>query len=484
MSTSSPLDSVREHLAAGEPREALRDALRAWDVEPENPAIKHLIARTLRRYPTAATPEQAGQVHRLLKDPRVSPEDVSAAGWHLARQTHALFATDDAATMARHLEGDDFARDLLHETYVNDLDAETKLTALRRWLLLSRRWQDFPRSTVALVTQAQHNAGAWLFDDEERARLGAEPDSLFAKAYGTGSVSRRANENLGHATTTAVAEQYENWPYPAWTRITWQAPKSLVDDVKAIDPDGPDLPDAPQILIAGCGTGREAALVASKYPSATITAIDLSETSLAYGRARRAELGLSRISFRQLDLHRAGELGVRFDAIFASGVLHHLPDPEAGWAALAKTLAPSGVMKVMLYSSLARLRIRAARSFIADFADRPISADLLRAVRARLMATPQKYGVGSRDFFTLGGVHDLLLHSHEDPFTVTRIGRALKTLGMKLVRFELPNDAEQALYRESHPNDPMFRNMDAWAALEKDNPFLFGGMYDFWCRKI
>ena len=481
--SSSLLDSVRAHLTAGRVREGVADAFRALQADPGNQTIKRVLAQSLRRHSTVVAPDQAPLVHRLLKDSNVSPEDVSAAGWYLARQCGRLFATDDGAGMAQHLEDDVFAQDLLGETYVNDLEAERKLTALRRWLLLSGRWRDFPRSAAAFVDQARHNGGAWLFDGEERARLNADGGSPFVQAYGLDTSSRPASGGFDHPTTKAVAEQYENWPYPTWTRLTQPIPKSLAEQVKAIDPEGPDFPERPKILIAGCGTGREAALIALRHPDARVTAIDISQASLAYARERSADLGLSDIAFHQLDLHRAAELGIRFDAIFTSGVLHHLPDPEAGWAALVATLAPGGVMKVMLYSKVARMRIQAARVLLADFASRQIDADLLRAVRAKLIAMPQKFGTTSGDFFTLGGVRDLLLHSHEDPFTVARIGRALDALGLKLLQFRLPTDAERARYRNAYPDDPLFRDMAAWSSLEKEKPFLFGAMYDFWCRK-
>ena len=44
------------------------------------------------------------------------------------------------------------------------------------------------------------------------------------------------------------------------------------------------LPVEANMLIAGCGTGRQAAGVALLYPDATVTAIDVSEVSLDYAR--------------------------------------------------------------------------------------------------------------------------------------------------------------------------------------------------------
>jgi SAM-dependent methyltransferase len=185
----------------------------------------------------------------------------------------------------------------------------------------------------------------------------------------------------------------------------------------------------------------------------------------------------------QLDLHDVAALRRRFDFISCVGVLHHLPDPEKGWAALVDVLKPGGVMQVMLYSAAARLRMQALRAAFCDLLQHPISDDLLREARRRAVARNAKGMVGSSDFFTLAGVHDLLLHRHEDPFDVRRIGRAIDALDLELLAFRLPNRHRRARYRADHPHDPLFRDRAAWEALEKAEPTLFSGMHEFWCRK-
>ncbi len=94
-------------------------------------------------------------------------------------------------------------------------------------------------------------------------------------------------------------------------------------------------------------------------------------------------------------------------------------------AALVDVLKPGGFLRVMVYSKLARMNVRAARALLGELVDQPVDDDLLRAVRARLIAAPRNPVARSPDFYTLGGVHDLLLHRHEDPFDVPRIRRAI-----------------------------------------------------------
>src|SRR5207253_998799 len=116
-----------------------------------------------------------------------------------------------------------------------------------------------------------------------------------------------------------------------------------------------NLPAEARMLIAGCGTGRQAAALAWAYPDAAVTAIDISQASLDYAVRQCAALGIDGIEFRKLDLRDAAQLGRPFDVIFCAGVLHHLPDPERGLAALAGVLRPDGVMNVAVYSRIARL---------------------------------------------------------------------------------------------------------------------------------
>ncbi len=140
-------------------------------------------------------------------------------------------------------------------------------------------------------------------------------------------------------------------------------------------------------------------------------------------------------------------------------------------------------MQIMRYSAAARLRVRALRAAFADLLQCPIDDDVLRESRRRAIARNTRGMLGSKDFFTLAGVHDLMLHRHEDPFDVRRIGRAIDTLGLELLAFRLPNRHRRARYRSAHPHDPLFRDRAAWEELEKAEPTLFSGMYEFWCRK-
>ncbi len=381
----------------------------------------------------------------MIRDPQVAPDPVSIAGWLLVmREAWWNTATSEDAcnALAAHLEADELALALLDEAPVFVAGAEIVLTRIRRSVLLNARWPIYPRLTQALAQQAQLNGGAWPFDEEERVRLGRDACHPFQHAYTPPAPNSLADTNgFVHPTTRAVAQGYERWPYPQWRRVMAPAaPDRLPELVRRLDPGGPDiLPLRATILIAGCGTGSEAAQVARDFPDATITAIDLSEASLAYARRQCAALGLPSIRFQRLDLHDVGSLNERFDTIFCSGVLHHLPDPEAGWTKLAGVLRAGGVMRIMLYARAARQWVTQARDRIADLAGRPLDDDLIRQVRRRFLDDPQDPRslpvLHASAFATLAGTHDLLLHPREDGFDVPRIARSLARLKLRLLTF-------------------------------------------------
>ncbi len=482
---SALLRSARELSGAGRYPEALEAARLALRQAPEDMDSRRLAARLLSRHPAAARPEWSDLIARLVVDPAIDPMMVAAAGWQLQLAPGGTVGAHagDRAALARALEADAFALALLDQAYVTRLDAEHLLTGLRRWLLLSGAWPDFPRLVAALAAQAGQNGGAWLFDADERKAIDIIPGTAIAAAYRPHGEAA-LGEAFTDSVTEAVADQYRRWPYPAWKRVTIPPPHTLPAEVAAVDLGRPSgLPAAAEMLVAGCGTGREAALAAFRYPDARITAIDISEASIAYAVERCRDGPPARIDFRALDLNRVGDLGKRFHFIACSGVLHHLPDPEAGWAALADVLEPGGVIRVMVYSEPARAQIRAAQALLADLRGRPADGDLLREARRRLIAAPPGLVEGSIDFYTLQGIHDLLLHPREDSFDVPRIGRALDALGLELLAFDLPSPALRARYRWDHPDDPAMRDLGAWAELERQDPALFRSMHKFWCRK-
>ena len=59
----------------------------------------------------------------------------------------------------------------------------------------------------------------------------------------------------------------------------------------------------------------------------------------------------------QMSLGEIGSLGRTFDLIVCTGVLHHLPDPDAGLRCLRDVLKPHGVISLMLYGYFPRVGV-------------------------------------------------------------------------------------------------------------------------------
>ncbi len=286
----------------------------------------------------------------------------------------------------------------------------------------------------------------------------------------------------------AVRAQYEADPYPRWRSIMRRPARPLGEVVTTLFPsvNAGTLPPPHRILVAGCGTGRHALNVAFRYADSSIVAIDLSRAALAYGMRRARELGVDNLRFRQADILNLGAIDERFELIEASGVLHHMADPIAGWRVLAGLLKPGGFMKVGLYSRLGRQPIEAARRFVAErgFA---ATAEGIRAARQAIRALaaddPIRKVADELDFASISGCRDLLFHVQERSFTLPEIDAALGALGLRFLGFELADEGARAAYAKLFPEDRERTDLERWRAVEEARPATFRTMYQFWCRR-
>ena len=108
-----------------------------------------------------------------------------------------------------------------------------------------------------------------------------------------------------------------------------------------LSPAGEDFLRGKDVLDAGCGMGRFARLAAA-MGARTVIGVDL-----IAGRPLGpvGEDGWHRV---QADLERL-PFSRPFDFVMSLGVLHHLPDPAAGFRALAGQLKPGGHLAVWVY---------------------------------------------------------------------------------------------------------------------------------------
>ena len=283
-----------------------------------------------------------------------------------------------------------------------------------------------------------------------------------------------------------VRQQYEENPYPRWVLPPSRRPPVGVDEF--LRTQMPWAAFAPlgeranvDILIAGCGTGEHPIGMARRYRGARVLAIDLSLSSLGYAARKTRELGLQNIEYAQADILKLASVGRSFDLIDASGVLHHLADPAAGWRELLALLRPRGLMRVGLYSELARADIVATRGFIAERGFAPTAPDIRRC-RQALLDTPLRTVSRYRDFYGTSECRDLLFHVQEQRLTLPAIKEFLAAQRLQFIGFEI-DAATVAAYRARHPEDPAMTDLDRWHAFETERPATFAAMYQFWVQK-
>jgi tetratricopeptide (TPR) repeat protein/SAM-dependent methyltransferase len=287
-----------------------------------------------------------------------------------------------------------------------------------------------------------------------------------------------------------VRQQYEENPYPRWVRTASMVKPTTLDAYLHRQ-----LPlarlreltklDGIQVLIAGCGTGQHSIETAQKLAGVDTLAVDLSLTSLCYAQRMSRALGLTRLQYAQADILQLGTIGRTFDLIEAGGVLHHLADPLAGWRLLVSILRPGGIMRVGLYSKLARSQLSAAQAFIAE-RGYGRSADEVRRFRQDLMETEcetaWKIAAAHRDFFSTSECRDLLFHAQEHRFTLPQIGSFLAQCGLEFLGFDLEGGLLQQ-FRRRFPDTKALADLDAWNVFETENPHTFIGMYQFYVQR-
>nr|MDT0662982.1 class I SAM-dependent methyltransferase [Micromonospora sp. DSM 115978] len=133
------------------------------------------------------------------------------------------------------------------------------------------------------------------------------------------------------------------------------------------------IPRGAVVVDVGCGTGRAIpALRAAVGPDGVVVGLDLTPEMLteAGRRAQAGRAGLVLADARRLPIGNAA-----VDAVFAAGLVMHLPDPVAGLRELARVTRPGG--RLVLFHPSGRVAL-AARHGRTVRPDEPLSESPLR----------------------------------------------------------------------------------------------------------
>ncbi|MDX2157150.1 MAG: methyltransferase domain-containing protein [Hyphomicrobiaceae bacterium] len=291
-------------------------------------------------------------------------------------------------------------------------------------------------------------------------------------------------------TSRKVRDQYESHPYPRWRAVATYDGNQYSNYLATFFGESTlTFMQRPfEVLIAGCGTGCQAASAAFDYGShARILGLDLSAGSLGYASMMAKRLGVSNLSLAQGDIAAIPGFTPswrgRFHVIECSGVLHHMADPFAAWLTLIDCLAPGGLMLVGLYSAVARRDLDVLRE-TPGYPGPGCDDDALRAWRSSLISrsagAPGERYLRARDTFTTSGFRDFFLHVNEKTTTLAEIDAFLDANGLAFRGFV---NAPFGEVERRFPGQAWPGRLTDWAALEAERPDLFLGMYQFWVTR-
>ena len=138
-----------------------------------------------------------------------------------------------------------------------------------------------------------------------------------------------------------IAAFYNKYPYPSL--------HSYPDNLRKFNSGVAPYNYNGNILVVGCGT-VEAVLVAIHNPKATITGIDLSQTSIAIAKSVKRHLKVSNVSLFVGNILENQFRKQEYDLVIASGVLHHIKEVSKALDNINSLLKPNGWLTGMVYS--------------------------------------------------------------------------------------------------------------------------------------
>lgn len=254
-------------------------------------------------------------------------------------------------------------------------------------------------------------------------------------------------EQENHSTLLSVAEEvrdfYDHYPYPRPIhslekyRRLWQDRQRRRADHHLFWPARAYNEDF-SILIAGCGTSQ-AARHALRWPAAQVIGIDCSLTSVRCTEELKEKYYLENLQVHQLAIEQVNELGMNFDQIVCTGVLHHLADPDAGLNALRRVLKPHGAMHLMVYAPYGRAGVYMLQEFCRRIGVHATDAEIRDLIGALSVLPPghplENLLRQAPDFRHEATLADALLHPQDRAYSVPQLFDLIEKAGMTFGRW-------------------------------------------------
>jgi SAM-dependent methyltransferase len=156
------------------------------------------------------------------------------------------------------------------------------------------------------------------------------------------------------------------------------------------------LPDGGAVVDVGCGTGRALpALRDAVGPAGTVIGVDVTPQMLAVARARA---DACRAGLLLADAVRLPFGDAAVDAVFAAGLLMHLPDRQAGLRELARVTREGG--RLVLFHPSGRAALAARKGYVLR-PDDPLAEAPLRDLTRRTGWSLTAYDDAEHRFFAI-----------------------------------------------------------------------------------
>jgi SAM-dependent methyltransferase len=250
-------------------------------------------------------------------------------------------------------------------------------------------------------------------------------------------------ETLSECSDIAVRDFYDRYPYPRPVdglddyKRRWQDRQRRRSDFHLFWPGLPYREDH-TILVAGCGTSQ-AAKHALRWPEAQVTGIDCSATSVRHTKQLKQSYELRNLQVHQVSIENVSDLGMSFDQVVCTGVLHHLADPDAGLDALRSVLNPDGAMQLMVYAPYGRAGVYMLQEFCQRIGVRPGDREI-RDLCAALSALPTKHPLQTLltqapDFRNEAALADALLNPKDRAYSVSQFFEFIQRAGLRFGRW-------------------------------------------------
>ncbi len=278
-----------------------------------------------------------------------------------------------------------------------------------------------------------------------------------------------------------ISEHYHRFPYPDISLAAslpreqlWQINHDWLARRCGI----PNPSAHPKIWIAGCGTFQPYTL-SQANPAATISATDLSESSLKIAKRRCFIHRKKNVEIASLDLNKYDSYpSEQFDWIECYGVLMSVENPLKTLKAFSEKLTDNGFIRIMVYPHYGRQRIfqiQEIARLLSLKMDNPRAPRILKSVMKALPDShPLKYAFFNyQDSKNAAGIADAFLHPNDRAFTGIEISKLIDDAGLEISYcmhrpWGQPREMAEKLGLIHHDPALWLHYLDLWQSLRSN----------------